>query len=144
MATLLISLAALAVSIISLVWQFISWLRNGPVIRVKTHYAIPVIAGEMGGSQYLSVSATNRGRAPATITSWGLLLPDDRTTVSNSAPLPGVEPLPFRLDPYAESSWYIAAEAVDQICADGGFTHEQIRPFVVVAGQGRRVGKPLR
>ncbi|MFC8432237.1 hypothetical protein [Streptomyces sp. NPDC057253] len=143
MATLLISLAALAVSIISLVWQFITWLRNGPVIRVKTYYSIPVVAGQVGNSQYLSVSATNRGRAPATITSWGLLLPDDRAVVTNSAPLPGVEPLPFRLDPYAESSWYIAAEAVDQICTEGGFTHSQIRPYVIVAGQGRRVGKRL-
>ncbi|MGW6009696.1 hypothetical protein [Streptomyces sp. NPDC055210] len=144
MATLLVSLAALAISIIALIWQFITWLRNGPVIHVMTHYAIPVVDGEMSNSQYLSVSATNRGRAPATITSWGLLLPGGRTTVSASAPLPGVEPLPFRLDPYAESSWYIAADAVDQMCREGGFTARALRPYVIVAGQGRRVGKRLR
>ncbi|MFJ9749668.1 hypothetical protein [Streptomyces chartreusis] len=144
MASLMISLAALAVSIVALMWQFISWLRNGPVIKVRSHNAIPVVRGSIGDRQYLSVSATNRGRASATITQWGLLLPGGMTTASDSAPLPGVEPLPYRLDPYADASWYIAQEEVDQMCHEHGFERGQIRPFVMVSGQGRRLGKPLR
>ncbi|MER5652672.1 hypothetical protein ABT076_06550 [Streptomyces sp. NPDC002131] len=143
MATLVISIAALAVSFTALVWQFITWLRNGPVIRVKAHYAIPVIGGSVSSTQYLAVSATNRGRAPATITGWGLLMPGDRTTASESAPLPGVEPLPYRLDPYAEISWCIAADDLDRLCSVGSFRRSQLRPFVFVSGQGRKVGKPL-
>ncbi|MGW1363500.1 hypothetical protein ACWCQP_39550 [Streptomyces chartreusis] len=143
MATLVISLCALAVSVFSLVWQFISWLRNGPVIKVTTHNAIPVIGGSVVQGQYLAVAATNRGRASATVTSWGLLLPGDVSTASDSAPLPGVEPLPHRLDPYAEASWYIDQDEVDRICHQRGITRAEIRPFVFVSGQGRKTGKPL-
>jgi hypothetical protein len=110
---------------------------------VKTHYAIPVIAGEMSTQQFLAVSATNRGRSPATITSWGLLLPGGLTTAAESSPLPGVEALPFRIDPYAETSWYIADDEVDRICQTRGFRRADIRPFVTVSGQGRKTGKPL-
>ncbi|GAA3840379.1 hypothetical protein [Streptomyces chiangmaiensis] len=144
MATLVISACALGVSVIALIWQFISWLRNGPVIKVSTHYAIAVIAGNLAPGDYLAIAATNRGRAPTMITSWGLLLPGNVTTASTSALLPGVEPLPHRLDPYAEASWYIEHEELDGICRTRGITRGQIRPLVIVSGQGRKVGKPLR
>ncbi|GAB2731733.1 hypothetical protein [Streptomyces bullii] len=143
MASLLISIGALLVSVIALVWQFISWLRTGPVIQVRTHYAIPVIGGEMSTEEFLAVSATNRGRSPATITSWGLLLPGGATTAADSAPLPGVEALPFRIDPYAETSWYIANHEVERICHVRGCRRSDIRPFVIVSGQGRKTGKRL-
>ncbi|MBT2504786.1 hypothetical protein J7I98_02520 [Streptomyces sp. ISL-98] len=143
MAATVLSICALAVSVVSLTWQVVSWLRTGPVIKVRTHYAIPVIAGEIGSQQYLAVAATNRGRAPATITNWGLLLPDDVTTASQSAALPGVEELPHRLDPYAETSWYLGLGELDRICQERGIARGQIRPFVNVSGQGRKVGKPL-
>ncbi|CAM5589963.1 hypothetical protein [Streptomyces purpurascens] len=144
MASLLISIGALVVSTVALVWQFISWLRTGPVIQVKTHLAIPVIGGEMSPEDFLAVNATNRGRSPATITGWGLLLPGGATTAATSAPLPGVEPLPFRIDPFAETSWYISDAEIDHICQARGCSRSDIRPFVIVSGQGRKTGKRLR
>lgn len=143
MTATVLSICALVVGLTSLGWQVVSWLRTGPVIKVRRHYVIAVIAGAVAPGQYLAVAATNRGRAPATITSWGLLLPGDVTTASQSAPLPGVEPLPHRLDPYAEASWYLGAEEVDRICQERGISRGQMRPFVDVSGQGRKVGKPL-
>ncbi|MFI2358157.1 hypothetical protein OG582_11925 [Streptomyces anulatus] len=137
-----ISVIALVISLVSLGWQVITWLRSGPVIKVKGHAAIPVV-NENPGELHLSVTAVNRGRAPATITGWGLRLPNGSSVVPRSAELPGVNPLPHRLESHAESSWYILHAALEEAAQTHQVELSQLRPFVDVSGRGRVLGKPL-
>ncbi|MCX4908049.1 hypothetical protein [Streptomyces sp. NBC_00878] len=142
MTAIVISICALTVSAVSLGWQVVSWLRTGPVIKVKGHSAMPYVGGVVG-DHHLSVTAVNEGRAAATITGWGLLLPNSMTIVVQSARLPGVHDLPHRLESHAEASWYILHDELDRACQQQGVAISQVRPFVDVAGQGKVLGKRL-
>ncbi len=142
MVAIIISICALVVSVVSLTWQMISWLRSGPVIKVKGHSAFPFVGG-VAGEHHLSVTATNEGRAAATITGWGLVLPDGTSIVPNSAPLPGVHDLPHRLESHAEASWYILHTELVHACTARGVDISQVRPFVHVAGRGKVTGAHL-
>lgn len=142
MTAIVISTCALVVSVVSLSWQVVSWLRTGPVIKVKGHSAAPIIGGVMG-EHHLSVTAVNKGRAAATITGWGLLLPNDMTIVPQSAQLPGVHDLPHRLESHAEASWYVLHDELTRACQERSVAISQVRPFVDVAGRGKMLGRPL-
>ncbi|MGA5472537.1 hypothetical protein ACPCUK_27660 [Streptomyces arboris] len=142
MTSVVIALVALVVSLISLGWQIITWLRSGPVIKVKGHSSIAVVDGN-AGEVHLSVTAVNRGRAPATVTGWGLRLPNGSSVVPQSAQLPGTNPLPHRLEPHAEASWHVPQTAVEEACRTHHVELSQVRPFVDVSGRGQVLGKRL-
>jgi hypothetical protein len=143
MTAVVISICALVVSLVSLGWQVVSWLRTGPVIKVKAHSAMPVVQGVMG-DHHTAVTVENRGRGPATVTSWGFVGPNDRSLVTESARLPGVEPLPHRLESHTEASWYIRYDDLGAACRDYGIQRSELRPFVIVAGRTKKiVGKRL-
>jgi hypothetical protein len=142
MAAIIISICALVVSVVSLSWQVVSWLRAGPVIKVKGHSSFPYVGGVVG-DHHLSVTATNEGRAAATITGWGLALPNGSSIVPHSAPLPGVPDLPHRLESHAEASWHVLHTELVHACTAQGVDISQVRPFVHVAGRGKVTGPHL-
>jgi hypothetical protein len=139
-ATAIVASFALVVSLFSLGWQVVSWRRTGPVIVVKSTNAFPAY-GSSVGDHHISAEATNRGRAPATIEGWGFELPDGRSIVPNGEQLPGVASLPHRLDPFTSASWYILAADIRRVAEEQGVHPSLLRPFVLVAGQGKKIGK---
>ncbi|MFE5840349.1 hypothetical protein ACFQ7N_01720 [Streptomyces niveus] len=139
-ASIVISIVALAVSVVSITWQTWSWLRSGPVIRVSTSNSIPTY-GDQLGAQHLTVTAENRGRAAATIEGWGLLLPNDGKIIAIGDPLLGAPSLPHRLDSHSSASWYMLFADVARHCEERGVAPSDVQAFVRVSGQGLRTGR---
>lgn len=146
LAALIVSVLALLVAAASLVWQVTSWRRSGPRVKVETANSFPVFdrldGGRDLGDHHVEVKAYNRGRAPVTLTAWGLQLPGGRTAISRGTAWSA--PMPHRLEPGAEAGWHLPADEVRAVCAEQGVTFRQVRGFVALAGGKRvRAGKPV-
>ncbi len=88
---LIVSIIALVLSLASLSWQAYSWFRTGPVVKVKTGWAVGV--GGIGG-RWVHITVRNSGRSPVQVTGCSF---DTPTKMSLIAPiqLPGATPLPY-------------------------------------------------
>lgn len=131
MPALVLSIVALIVGAASLMWQVISWKRSGPVVGVTATQSLPIFDhGPL--DWYVAVTAQNSGRAPVTVTGWGLRFPDGQTFVMVRN-LPWSAPLPHRLDAGAEGSWMIPTDEVKKECAARGVRHQDLTGFVRLA-----------
>jgi hypothetical protein len=90
--SVVLSIIAIVLSITSLAWQVASWKLSGPVVKVTAAQTLPVY-GQSVGDWHVAVSAHNSGRAPVTVTGWGLRLPD-RQTIAMIQNLPWSAALP--------------------------------------------------
>lgn len=115
----------------ALVWRVIRWRRSGPVVTVKVNQAWPS-SGDHVGEPITSVIARNSGRAPATVTSWGLRLPDGQTIAARK-PFPGSDKLPYRLERGASGIWGIETIQVAETCRARGVDYADLRGFVSLA-----------
>lgn len=91
-ASLILGIIGSVTGIGALAWQFYTWARSGPVITVSTSQGFPVHGNRLG-EQTTGITARNSGRAPITVNSWGLRLPDGQNMVVLD-PLPGSAGLP--------------------------------------------------
>jgi hypothetical protein len=69
---------------------------------------------------HVSVTVTNRGRAPVTIDAWGFELPGDKSNIVQTLPLPWLPPPPHRLEAKAEAQWMMALADLQRRCAQRG------------------------
>jgi len=136
MPAIVISIVALVVSAASLAWQVASWKRSGPVVKVTAAQLLPVF-DHGPGDWHIAVTARNSGRAPVTVTGWGLRFPDGQT-YTMLVNLPWSTPLDHRLDAGTEGSWMIATEDVKRECAARGIRYQDLTAFVRL-GNGRTV-----
>jgi hypothetical protein len=127
---------AIVLSVASLTWQIVSWRRSGSVVTVRVAQFFPVYDQGLG-DLYTSVTAHNSGRAPVTVTGWGLRLPSGGTIVMTRN-LPWFSPLPYRLEAGAEGSWAISTDDVRASCAEHNVRYQDLRPFVKL-GDGQTV-----
>ena len=132
MTSLFVGLIALALSVVSVVWQFVTWRGSGPLVRVEVSQSVPVLPGQRPGDLYTQVTARNLGRMPITVTSWALELPDGSGLFFVS-PAEWSSPLPFRLDSHAEASWWVRTAEVRQSCAERGIAPSTIGGIVSLA-----------
>ena len=115
----------------ALAWEVITWKRSGPVVRVKVTQALPTYSDHVG-DPLTSVTATNSGRAPVTVTSWGLQLPDGQTMFVQQ-PFPGSDKLPYRLEQGASGTWRIETTQVAETCRAQGTGYADLRGYVNLA-----------
>jgi len=115
----------------ALAWEVITWRRSGPVVTVKVIQALPTY-GDHVGDPLTSVTATNSGRAPVTVTSWGLQLPDGQTMFVQQ-PFPGSDTLPYRLEEGASGSWRVETIQVAETCRVQGIDYADLRGYVNLA-----------
>jgi hypothetical protein len=120
----------------ALVWGVIIWRRSGPVVAVDVNQGLPTY-GDRVGDPITCVTATNSGRAPVTVTSWGLELPDGQTMFVQQ-PFPGSNTLPYRLEEGANGNWSIETIQVTETCRTHGVNYADLRGFVKL-GNGRTV-----
>jgi hypothetical protein len=125
MLALLISIAALILSAVSLSWQVYSWKRTGPVLKVSVSHSAPTYGprNDVVGDWHTTVTAVNGGRTAATVTSWGFEMPDGRTLVPTEH-LSWADPLPGRIEPHAKASWHIRKAELVAACEDFGVRHQ--------------------
>lgn len=77
-----------------------------------------------------------------TVNGWGLRLSDGQTIVF-PAPAPWSDPLPNRLEPGADASWYVPTVEVARVCAQHGVRQQDTTAFVNLA-DGRTINAKER
>jgi hypothetical protein len=140
---IILSSAALVLSLVSLGWQAWSWSRSGPVLRVELSNIITDLGGPTNAygvgqpEHYVEVKAVNRGRAAVTIQTWGIELPGGNNIFATE-PLLFSERLPARVEPHSSASFHMAGDAIREHAATQGIPFTKMRPWVQPAS-GKRV-----
>src|SRR3546814_712746 len=120
----------------SLGWQAWSWRSNGPVVKVNVSNAVTdAVTGQP--EHYVVVEAVNKGRAPATITGWGIGMPGGGN-VHKMVPLRISDSIPHRLEPHSKASFFIEGDALRDVHRDRGIPFTKMTPWVDLAS-GKRV-----
>jgi hypothetical protein len=127
-ASLILGIVGTATGIGALTWQVITWKRSGPVVTVTANQAFPTY-GDQLGEPVTSVTARNSGRAPVTVSSWGLRFSDGQTMFIRQ-PFTGSSQLPYRLEAGASGSWLIETEAVVETCNAHGVNYADLTAYV--------------
>lgn len=130
-ATLTLAIVGTVTGIGGLLWQVVIWKRSGPVVAVATNQSLPTY-GDHVGDPWTCVSAQNSGRAPVTVTSFGLRFPDGQV-MAIVRPEAGSSELPYRLEEGASGSWYIETMAVEETCRTHGVDYTKLTAFVRLA-----------
>jgi hypothetical protein len=115
----------------ALVWQVITWKRSGPVVTVTAMQALPTY-GDRVGDPLTCVTARNSGRAPVTVSSWGLRFPDGQVMFIRQA-FAGSDALPYRLEAGASGSWSVETTAVAETCKAHGVDYADLTAYVNLA-----------
>jgi hypothetical protein len=139
---LALSTLALVLSIVSVVVTIELWRRSGPRIKVDWKYHYPMYGGNMGPA-HIGVTATNKGRGAATISSWGLRVRGEDSRLVDIPPTPGLLPLPHRIEPHDSASWMMPCANIARTMAPrgGGWT---LHPFVTLStGKEITARKPV-
>src|SRR5262245_44789962 len=126
-ASLMLGIIGTATGVGALVWEVITWRRSGPVVAVDVTQGLPTYSADVG-DPVTQVTATNSGRAPVTVTSWGLELPDGQT-IFVQQPFPGSDILPYRLEEGASGTWRIETIQVTETCRAHGVDYADLRGF---------------
>jgi hypothetical protein len=130
-ASLILGVVGTITGLGALAWQVIIWQHSGPVVAVSAIQAIPTY-GDHLGEQLTCVTARNSGRAPVTVSSWGLRFPDGQVMVIRQPSAPS-DLLPYRLEEGASGSWYIETAAVAETCRAHGVDYDDLTAYVNLA-----------
>jgi hypothetical protein len=130
-ASLILGVVGTVTGLGALAWQVIIWQRSGPVVAVSAIQAFPTY-GDRVGEQVTCVTARNSGRAPVTVSSWGLRFPDGQVMFVRQ-PFAGSDALPYRLEEGASGSWYIETVAVAEACRAHGVDYQDLTAYVNLA-----------
>ncbi len=130
----ILSITAIVVSGASLGWQVLTWRQSGAVVSVTASTALPTY-GDRVGDPHVQITASNKGRSPVTVQSWGLKLPDDRhLAILEWAPWSAS--CPHRLEPGAAASWYVLTKAITKSSVHNGIRYQDLIAYVGL-GDGR-------
>ncbi|WP_406034406.1 hypothetical protein OG801_05835 [Nocardioides sp. NBC_00163] len=135
--------AALALSIVGLILQWVMWSRSGAVLVAEASLGF-LTAGPV--TKVLTVSALNKGRGSAQVTSWWLepvgAPPESMHWYLAHLHVVGSSDLPVVIDGEQGVQWFVPRDVVEDSCRELKVTH--VRPHLGL-GSGRKVaGKPLR
>jgi hypothetical protein len=135
-ATLVIAVIGLVLATLSLIWQASTFFLTGPRVKVRLSEGLrspqggvviapPSIYTEAGRAaldadgyteHVLAVTARNAGRAPVSLTRWSLRFGNEVVVVYPGGG--GNVPLPHRLEPAADITWYAPVPDVVPYVAD--------------------------
>ena len=138
--TLALAIIGVVLSMASLAWQAFIWRHNGPVLRVTSAYSIPVFNDSDLGEDHISVTVTNAGRAPTTVTGWGIDMGGQKN-MQVVRPVPFSAPLPHRLEGGAEVTFFVAVQPLRDYRASTGLTFDRMKPWVRAAGDRKHFAK---
>ena len=131
--SVVVSILALVLSIVSLSWQTWTWRRSGPMLETN---AVRVRAGS---DRYVKVEAINSGRSAATVKDWGFELPDGRQVKpgrKDPAAKRRSASLPARVDSHGIVGFYVPLAELQDLSAEAGTPG--LRAWVKTAA-GKRV-----
>jgi hypothetical protein len=128
--------------VLGLGWSVVTWRRSGPVVTVTVKQAFPTYADHLG-EPLICVTARNSGRAPVTISSWGLRLPDGQTMMITEPFRTLSNALPYRLEEGTSGSWYTDTLRVVETCKAHGVDYADLTGYVDL-GNGQSVDAKRR
>jgi hypothetical protein len=124
-ATFWIAIGAVLLSVISLAWQAWTWRHSGAIVQVTARLSMPVFDHGPGGP-WTCVTATNKGRGPTTVASWGFETPNGSNIVVPRA-LPGPSPLPFLIPAGgAQGDWFAETDGLRATCYQDVAAHHHL------------------
>jgi hypothetical protein len=121
-----------ATGVPSLIWQVYTWRASGPKIEVTSANGFPTYPDGHLGEHHFVVTAVNHGRAAATVTGWGLRLPDNSNMVMMN-PIPLSTPLPAVVEPQTSISLYVEGGDVIKTSQQRQVRVAVLRPWVRLA-----------
>ncbi|HEY1445104.1 MAG TPA: hypothetical protein VGF51_09405 [Acidimicrobiales bacterium] len=119
LASFVLAIIAVLGATIALAWRFVDWKSIHRGVRVDIRHALAVDQ-ERGVSEHrvITVTAHNVGRAPVSVTGWGLRLRHGQDVVFfEDTPTSGPA-LPLTLQPGYEATWHMMHDAVMASLAD--------------------------
>lgn len=134
------AIIGLCVAVATLVWQWRSWLYEGPRIKVTCTggFAVPGTPRE----QLWMVEATNVGRSPIKLVNWGFDIPGYGAVVDQTNSLSPTR-LPTTLNG-GHSSMFMMPKSSLLASLDGaGRTDKSVRAFVTTPVHGRVFAKAI-
>jgi len=139
--TLFIAIAGVALGLVSLVWQIVTWRSSGPNLTVTCAEAFPVGPDFDRPVPFISVEATNRGRMAAPVASVGWEVRKGQTMVPTEW-ANWSDPLPTSIAPHDSASWAYPAEVLRGDMERHGI--QEVRAFVRTStGDRLRAKKPI-
>ena len=137
--SIVLSVVALLLSLASLVWQAVTFIRSGPRVTVTCSRAMVVSGAE--ATDVLEVVARNAGRSETQVQNW-FIEPIGQPALIFLTDLPGSSPWPEVLRAGHSLSWYQAWSEVARYGTMKNF--DTVRPAVTL-GSGRTVyGSPFK
>lgn len=114
---LLIALSGVALGLTSLLVQHRQFAASGSVVEV---FLRGVVVGDREPPTHgISVTARNKGRQGVSVTGWGVDLPNKHRYVLYQ-PRAGNSPLPHRIEPGDEASWWLPLDVLRKGLAEQG------------------------
>lgn len=80
----------------------------------------------------ISVTAANTGRAAATVTGWGIRLPNGTDYIVVRPPVFSAQ-TPARIEPHASATFRMGADELRQHAWQAGVAFKDMRPFIRTA-----------
>lgn len=114
-------------------WQVIVWSRSGHRVKVSSTNILPVHPNGTAGDWYVQVVATNIGRMPVTVHSWGIKLGDTGERAYQFGGLPSDSLLPYRLEPGSRAVFHVLSDEVRRLHHEKRIGFTAMRPFVSLA-----------
>lgn len=121
--TLVLAIVGTVTGVLSLAWQTYTWKKSGPDVKVTATNTFPVF-GDNLGEHHLTVTAANTGRAPITVTVWGIEMPGHGSIITR-VPIPWSTPLPHRLEPHSSADFHMEAHEVRTAAHKYGVRYEE-------------------
>lgn len=141
-ASFILGILGTITGVLGLGWSVVTWRKSGPVITVTVNQAFPTYADHLG-KPLTGVTARNSGRAPVTVSSWGLRLPDGQTMMITEPVRALSNTLPYRLEAGSSGSWYTDTLRVVETCKAQGVDYADLSGYVNL-GDGRSVDAKRR
>jgi hypothetical protein len=134
--TLAIAIIGLLVAMLSFAWQVWTHLTNGPRVSVTVSNSI-VPDAPAPYDWLVCVTATNKGRAAATVANWGFRVPGGGN-VQQFQRMPWSADLPYRLEPHSSVDLHMPVAGLRQTCLNEQIDLRSLKAWVRL-GTGREV-----
>lgn len=134
--TLAIAISGFLVAVLSFAWQVWTHLTSGPRVSVSVSNSI-VPDARAPYDWLVCVTATNKGRAAATVANWGFRIPGGGN-VHQLERLPWSAQLPYRLEPQSSVDLHMPVAGLRQTCAEEQVDMSSLKAWIRL-GTGREV-----
>lgn len=144
----LLAVLGAVTGVAALAWQVFTWRRLSHRVRVTMAYSIPVYddGPTFRDDDQICITASNAGTSAVTVTGWAIRVKGGQNG-HVTRPYVHSAPVPHRLEPGSEVSFYYPVGALREYHETTGYPYRKIKAWVRLATRQQifsRKGVPLR